>query len=155
MRSSWKDRVEYGKDEQPYLQSIQYVLIVMWCVIYFTCKARRSLGLDDSEPPIYWLCKCSFLNKREYYHLFLFTGLLTFIVSGGLKILFNWERNIINILYNLYVPNFNFWIKYYILKQLNFEFWILWPCSFTYRATCDMRHATDRRSQVVVRFAVA
>ncbi|KAL0784116.1 hypothetical protein Bca101_000361 [Brassica carinata] len=29
------------------------------------------------------------------------------------------------------------------------------PCLFTCRATCDMRHATDRRSQVVVRFAVA
>ncbi|KAF2562316.1 hypothetical protein F2Q70_00015983 [Brassica cretica] len=46
MQSSRKDRAEYGKDEQPYLQSIQSALIVMFCVNYFTAAQSIRLSPD-------------------------------------------------------------------------------------------------------------
>ncbi|KAF3537281.1 hypothetical protein F2Q69_00020602 [Brassica cretica] len=46
MQSSRKDRAEYGKDEQPYLQSIQSALIVMFCVNHFTAAQSIRLSPD-------------------------------------------------------------------------------------------------------------
>ncbi|KAF2600913.1 hypothetical protein F2Q68_00008897 [Brassica cretica] len=67
MQSSRKDRAEYGKDEQPYLQSIQSALIVMFCVNYFTAAQSIRLSPDvNSIVNVYLRGNKLYLSKVVY-----------------------------------------------------------------------------------------